>query len=678
MIISYNRIQSYIQEPLPAPHELAACITAKLFEIEEVTTVGSDTMFDIKVLADRASYCYGHRFVAREIAVITGLTYVPIMFQDVSSSASTELPAPEIRIDAPIRAQACMLYHGRRITGIHNGPSPLWLTDFLTTVGQRSINYIVDLTNFVMLNTGQPMHAFDAAKVNGAIEVRYARSGESIELLDGRVITFDEIPTLVIADQVGPLALAGVKGGKRAEVTSDTTDIILESAHFEKVYVRKTAERYAIKNDSTKRFENNVSIERVPLAMAEYCSLLSSEQPDVHMSEVTVIEESAQVAVLLAPRRLSFSCTSIRERITRDEQHMHALSSAYMCDILNRLDLHTTVDATDCDLIHIDIPVYRHDMQYLEDIVDEIGRIYGYDQLHGHARPHASEVAILPSSYYVREIKSALAQIGFSEVYTYTLVPQGDYALANPLTIERSHLRNTISDMFPTVFQKNLPHLDFLGIDTIKIFEIGNVFEGKREKLSLAIGVMTKEGKYKLRIIDSFQQMAIDMLAQIFAIDPARFPKSIRAEGVIEIDLEALIHAAGIPHGGVYKKGDTPSTGEQSARHALAVQEHIMYKKFSPYPYIIRDIAVFIPGPSGRAHELRSIIESLNHPLIVSIRQFDEFEKKDPDTGLVQKTSYAFRMVFQSFEKTLTDVEVEEVMTDINARIAQHPDWEIR
>ena len=685
MIISYNRIQSYIKESLPSPEVLAELITAKLFEIEEQKPVGNDVMFDIKVLADRASYCYGHAFIAREIAVITHLTYQPIEYHDPlnDTHASPDdcadiAQSPRVQIGNEVLENTCVLYQARAISGIQNHASPAWLSDFLNTVGQRSINYIVDLTNFVMLDIGQPMHAFDAQKVTGALEVRYARAGESIELLDGRTIIFDTVPTLVIADEVGPLALAGVKGGKRAEVTSDTTDIFLESANFNGTYVRKTAERFGIKNDSTKRFENNVSLERVARAMAEFSHIMHAEQPQVRMSAVVCVENKNVVAERTAPRTMSFSASAIRARISGNIEGVDQVSAPHMCKTLTALGLSASVDAEDIDIIHVDIPVYRTDIAYVEDIVDEIGRIYGYEHLQSEAQKSNTTVALLPSSYYVREIKTALASIGFSEVYTYTLISKGDYDLANPLTVERSHLRNSISDNFPALFQKNIPHLDLLGIDTIKIFEIGKVFEGKRESLSLAIGVMTKEGKHKAKIIDSFQQLAISELSRIFAIDPARFPKSIRAEGVIEIDIESLIRSAQIPHEGMYKETQEPSLGEALARQALIDGQHIRYKKYSPYPYIVRDIAVFIPGPKGRAHELQQIIASLECPLIVSIRQFDEFEKKDADTGAVLKTSYAFRMIFQSFEKTLTDVEVEEVMTNINARIAEQADWEIR
>lgn len=314
MIISYNRIQSYIKEPLPSPEVLAELITAKLFEIEEQKPVGNDVMFDIKVLADRASYCYGHAFIAREIAVITHLTYQPIEYRDPfnDTHASPDHRAdiaqsPRVQIGDEVLENTCVLYQARAISGIQNHASPAWLSDFLNTVGQRSINYIVDLTNFVMLDIGQPMHAFDAQKVTGALEVRYARAGESIELLDGRTIIFDTVPTLVIADEVGPLALAGVKGGKRAEVTSDTTDIFLESANFNGTYVRKTAERFGIKNDSTKRFENNVSLERVARAMAEFSHIMHAEQPQVCMSSVVCVENNNVVVERTAPRTMSFS-----------------------------------------------------------------------------------------------------------------------------------------------------------------------------------------------------------------------------------------------------------------------------------------------------------------------------------------------------------------------------------
>lgn len=716
MIISYNRIQSYIKETLPSPDILANIITAKLFEIEEKKQVGQDVMFDIKVLADRASYCYGHRFVAREIAAIIGGTYSVIDFTDTYQSipgirdltniadiahvqnTTDFIDVPDINIDNLILTHACVKYQGRVIKGIKNGPSPKWLVDFLVTVSVRSINLIVDLTNFVMLDVGQPMHAFDIKKIEGAISVRFAKKQEQIELLDGRVIKFDDESVLVIADQKGPIAIAGVKGGKRTEVTDSTTDILLESANFESVCVRKTAEKYNIKNDSTKRFENKVSLERTDLAMFEFFNLLKTEQLDIACSKIVTIENLNIVKDRTTPKQMTFSMSSVIKRIKTNyiaqsitESFVSSdISNQFIVNTLNSLDLLAEIDEDNADLVHVHIPVYRNDISIKEDIVDEIGRIYGYEQLHAVSRLPITSVCILPSFFYIRKIKIALGLLGFSEVYTHTLISRGDYELANPLNIDRSHLRNTLSENFSEVLFKNLIHVDYLGLDKIIIFEIGKVYESKKERLSLAIGIATKEGKNKSQIIQTIQSFVIESISNIFNIEPSRFPVSIRGEGIIEIDIESLIAGAQIPDhdarinqnniklvDGILDDKTQYLSGAESLSRKLA-EKQIVYKKFSPYPYIIRDIAVFIPGPTGNAHKLKKVITDIETILIVSIRQFDEFEKRNKETGEVQKTSYAFRVIFQSHEKTLTDLEVEEIMNKINLSIASHKEWEIR
>ncbi len=696
---------------MPEPSVLADLITAKLFEIEDIEKRGADTMIDFKVLADRASYCYSHKFAAREIAVLLGATYAPIEFNDVitvdgqnqteesakgqgQNQGETQIPAPIIENK---EKDICKLYIGRHITSIQNGPSPKWLTDFLETVGQRSINLIVDLTNFVMLDSGQPMHAFDAKKVDGNIVVRLATEGESIELLDGRVVTLDS-STLVIADSQGPLAIAGVKGGKRAEVTLDTTDIILESANFNPVYVRKASQKYNIKNDSTKRFENAVSLERVAFAITEFCALLKAELPNIKVSP------SCEVATeVYIPKTHTFNVAEIIERIGVSADK---IDEKFIVDTLNSLDLKTEINPANKSEIIVEVPQYRVDIQIKEDIVDEIGRMYGYENLQGNILPPLNNVPVLPSFYYSQKIRDALTDLGFSELYTYTLVKDGDYALANPLNVERGHLRNTISDNFISVLQKNSIHLDYLGIDKVAVFEIGKVFEGKRERLSLAIGVTTKEGKNKTRIVDAVLENAVQSLSHIFNIEASRFPKSIRAEGIIEIDLESLIASADMSQSANAEQADTLNadagtsmgadisagteigtgmvTGiDNTAKDGIQV---IQYKKISPYPYIIRDVAVFIPGPKGNADKVRNLIDSLESPLITSIRQFDEFEKNKiaPDgskTDEVEKTSYAFRLVFQSMEKTLTDDEVQPVMDALTQKITDKTNtegWEAR
>lgn len=712
ILVSKNRLQDYIREPLPEDKKLEEALTMHIFEVEGVevhdfsnpgadsqTGPLSDTTFDIKVLPDRSGYAFSHRYVAQEIAAILHSTYIvpefaPIVTTDSVGAASEvgsaeNFAAESLKVEVE-NTELCPLYIGRKIEGVENSESPIWLKNFLTSMNQKSIGLIVDLTNFVMFDTGQPMHIFDADKVEGGVFVRNARAGETIELLDGRQISLDS-SILVIADATAPLAIAGVKGGKKAEVTANTKNIILESAHYNSTYVRKTSQKLNIKNDSIKRFENAVTKERALLAMDEYCALLSREIKDAKFRNIIkagLSDAENSVTTSTSPKKMIVKVDHINQRIGTN------VTVTEMTEILKRLDFNPQSDPIETVItaaniadneIEITIPEYRADILIQEDIADEIGRLHGYENLIGTEPKSNGSRSLLKSFVYSNKIRFAFTELGFSEVYTYTLRESGDFELANPLNIERSHLRNTVGESFSKVLELNIHNMDLLALTAVQIFEIGKVFKGKKEKLSLAIGISTREGKQKSKILENGLSAALETLAQVFGIpateitDISKIPQTKIADGVIEIDLEALLLKAPEPTESVESYKSSQSSAETKTK---------TYKKFSPYPYIVRDIAVFIPGPTGRATELRDLIETIDSPMLVKIYQFDEFEKKKKDvtssggaeTGEAEKTSYAFRMIFQSSERTLTDQEVEEVMQKINEQIMANANkgWEIR
>lgn len=264
MKVSYNWLQQHIAEKLPEAHALADVITFHAFEVEEVSEINDDVVFDINVLPDRAGDCLSHVGVAREIAGLLGLTL---------KKETYTYPTETLALPIELQSDLTRRYIAIQINDVTVGSSPKWLKDKLETLGQRSINNIVDATNFVMLDSGQPVHAFDRAKIDGGIVVRLAKPGEQITTLSGEEKVLSE-KNLVIADYLGPLALAGVKGGKVAEVTEVTKNIVLEIANFDAVSVRKTSRSLNIITDASKRFENNISPELARDAAAQIVGLI--------------------------------------------------------------------------------------------------------------------------------------------------------------------------------------------------------------------------------------------------------------------------------------------------------------------------------------------------------------------------------------------------------------------
>ncbi len=233
-------LQEYIVETLPEDEVIAATLNKKAFEVEEVISTKSGTVFDIKVLPNRAHDALGHHGMAYELCASLGLTFKKEkeVVEDVSFLDPVIL-SPLVTIEDEI---SCTRFMSMRIDGVQVGESPTWLRERLEAIGQRSINNIVDLTNYVQYSLNKPMHAYDARTIKGTLSARFAKSGEQLTTLDDKELKLDE-KTLVIADDEKVLGLAGIKGGKYSGIQSDTVSVILESANFEPTLIRKTSEK---------------------------------------------------------------------------------------------------------------------------------------------------------------------------------------------------------------------------------------------------------------------------------------------------------------------------------------------------------------------------------------------------------------------------------------------------
>ncbi len=278
MKVSRAWLQIYFEEEIPSVEKLDELFSTHTFEVEEIEKSGDDDVMDVKILPDRAHYMLCHRGIAEELHVLTGLKFSE---KEIPEVTPVSLGSLSVKIETDL----CNRYVARRVDNVTVGDSPEWLKTFLSEVGQKSINSFVDAGNFVMLDCGQPLHVFDADKIEGGIVVRMATEGEKIVLLTGEEMELSA-SDMVIVDDKGPLAIAGVKGGKRAEVTKDTRNIIIESAHFNPASVRRTSTRLNLRNDSSKRFENEITPELSREAMERISSLLLELSPDAKVGGV--------------------------------------------------------------------------------------------------------------------------------------------------------------------------------------------------------------------------------------------------------------------------------------------------------------------------------------------------------------------------------------------------------
>jgi phenylalanyl-tRNA synthetase beta subunit len=785
MIVSYKWLQTYFEDQLPEAEKLEELLTLGAFEVENIEKIKEDYILDIDVLPNRAHDCLSHRGIARELSVLLKLK---IKEQKLKLQVKNRKLEKELQIDVK-DPDLCRRYVGRRIEGVKVGTTPEWLRERIESIGQKSINNIVDVTNYVMFDIGQPLHAFDADKVNGSIVVRKAKKGERITTLDDKEVELDET-ILIIADEKDPLAIAGIKGGKKAEVDENTVNIILEAANFAPVPVRKTSHRLNILTDSSKRFENEITPEMAGVGMEEASSLIIDvagndktkigeifdEYPKivnpyklgVSLDEINkilgvkitnsevenifdrfgfeyeeviptekVLDLSSQfigvpykfgasvsydapkefdcssfTAYLYAQAGVSIPRVSVDqfvfgEEVKEAEMHpgdvvfsntgngkIHYETVEFMKGrkVSEGID-HCGLYIGDGDIIHasngvekeklnksskfkniigvrrmaienekrfvVTIPTRRLDLRIKEDLIEEIGRIYGYSNIEPQALEKSVDAPVNKSFYYVNKVRNILLQEGFSEVYTSVFIDNGEVELENPMTEDKKFLRSNLYENIKKSVDFNEKNKDLLGIEKVKIFEIGKVFKHKKEHLSLCIAVGYAKSKKGENVNNDVKEI-LEILS-----DALKFKVGGEiATGVIEIDFNEL--ADKLPE---------PKSYEDTFKTYIG---DVRYKTISPYPFVVRDIAVFVPE-SVEEEEIKKIIRTEAGELLVrGPKLFDKFEKKDKETGKIEKVSYAFRLVFQSQEKTLTDEEVNEFMDKITNALNSKEGWHVR
>jgi phenylalanyl-tRNA synthetase beta chain len=504
MKYSYHWLQEHLDKPLPQLDELVRTVTIKSFEVEGVEEYAAtgDTILEMKVLPDRAHDALSHRGMAREVAALFGLPRK----ERVLSETKTDSSVSKVEV-AVLAATLCPRYIGVRVDGIVVAPAPDDIAAKLTAIGGRSINNIVDLTNFVLFDIGQPMHAFDAAKVAGGITVRSAVAGESMTTLDGKALSFDGTE-LVIADDEGVLALAGVKGGKKAEVDNSTTSIIFESANFDPTLTRRTSTKHGIKTDASKRYENGMTsefaLEGMQLALSELVKIMPSARIST-MTDVYPNPEKSEYKITITITEINSLLGSQMSRTALDE-------------VLERLGFHYVANAEE---YVVSIPNERLDLRIKQDLIEEIGRNYGYDKIDP-ALPKLSRKGVPHKRlHYANKVRNFLVEQGYSEVFTYSFAPkgEGEVEVLNPVGKDRPFMRSSLFPGIGRALASNFYNSSLLELEDIKIFEIGNVFTPEGERMRLAIGAMGGTKKRWKALEGEFQKTAQEIKDEVFGCD---------------------------------------------------------------------------------------------------------------------------------------------------------------
>jgi phenylalanyl-tRNA synthetase beta chain len=622
MLISYNWLKKYVSE-LPEAEKLMDVFTYHICEAEEVEnsfvqgstlTPTKDTIFNLGILPNRAHDLLSHRGIAWELACLLDLSFV----QPSSFAKNNTNSLPELVIK--IQSKNCRRYMGCIARNIKVGPSPSWLQDALATMGQRSINNMVDLANFVMFDCGQPIHCFDLDKMNGGIIVREAKEGEKMVTLDGKEVNLNS-NNLVIADSQDVLAIAGIKGGKKAEVDENTKNIIIEVANFDPGSVRKTSQAINILTDASKRFANDFSPELGHLAIQEIISLIAEISPETTFEKVVDNYPQKQME-----KKILFSVDRISKIIGLNiyEKEMEKILKQYHFKFSK---------ITASKSFEIIIPYWRLDLENEEDVAEEVIRILGYDKIVDKI-PKINFIPKQNETYLkIQNARKKLLNEGYFEVFKHVFCQHGKVEVLESAS-DKNFLRTNLTDGLKESFKLNQTNAPILGLKSaseVKIFEIGTVFPAADLKEEIHVAYRDKKGNKDI---------------------------------ITEVSLEEFI-----------KQEVKPSIVSSHTTEALTSCCEKSFQMWSEFPFIIRDVAVWVPA-SLKASEVLRIINDYTQQFAGEIllrdpELFDEFKKGE-------QVSYAFRLIFQAYDKTLTDTEVNQIMLQIVNKIKTQPNWQVR
>ena len=623
----------------------------------------AETLLELEITPNRPDWL-SHLGVAREIAAFTG---GQVKNPKPALPKATE-PSPALIADP---ADKTTFYTLRKISGIKVGPSPQWLADRLAAVGLRPINNVVDATNYILFELGQPLHAFDAAKVSGSLRVRPATEGENFQALDGKTY---QLPagSLVIADGSGPAALAGVMGGESTGVTESTTEILLESAYFDPARVRRASRSLGLFSDSSYRFERGIDPEGVATASARAVELI------LELAGGSA-SETLQTAGELPPRH----------QVALRHDRVRSLLGLEIPD--SEIDTALTrVGLKNLGGSKWEIPGYRREITREADLIEEVARVVGIEKIPSRTAGTFSPGSDADAGYdFAMELRRRLAGMGFHEARTGTLVPNagtqdfgGSVELKNPFGDDQSRLRNSLVPGLLAAIRRNIDQ----GAKSIPLFEVGRIFTPAGEGERLAIAATGERQTPDWRGEPTRPWDIFDLLGAMKNLTGAETQPLANPPAPFGAAVEILHSGKKIGTAGQLHPGTARELG---ATHPVLAAEFDLsaWRPLAPrnattaplakFPGSARDIAFTAPLllPYG---EVRAAIASLNEPLLESIALFDLFTDPKGEKIPADKKSLAVSLVFRSPDRTLTAEEVQSATDRIKSHLRKNPALEFR
>ena len=647
---------------------------AGLMELPKELPVGADitdalglddNVFTLKLTANRGD-CLSLKGIAREVSALTN---TPIMMPSWDFKSDNDNSPISVSVSNP---EACPLYLGLSVCGVDaNSETPSYIAARLERSGIRTISVLVDLTNYVMLELGQPMHAFDLDKINGPIEVRFAKKNESVDLLNEQTKQLEQ-DMLLITDPSGPIALAGIMGGKSSAVNEQTRNVFLESAVFSQSAIAGKWRRLGFSTDASHRFERGVD----PVGSRQALTRLASLIKEVCGGEVGSIVKIGSEEVIRPSIR--FRLERIKKTIGIDIEKDRVL------EILRSLDI-------ECDTGQSDLlatpPSYRFDLQNEEDLIEEVVRIHGYENLP--ATLPVSRATILSSNgdyFNGLEYVQGLKELGFYEAITYSFVSadlENDFGvnsfpvrIDNPIAEHYSVMRTNLVGSLVQAVSLNLSHKQ----PYVRLFERSLVFnKGDNGAIEQTLCLAGIAGGSSSPDQWGVQTRAFDFFDMKGVVETLLQSQNVRLEKCLYQALhpgksaniflgDKKIGVIGELHPEIcerYDLGKGAVIFELNLDSLAKNGAQISYESFSKYPSVKRDVAFEFPVEVAHGSIMQAI-EEMNESLIIGFQLFDAFEGGTLDQG---KKSLAFRIILQDTQKTLTDERVDDVVERICRRI---------
>ena len=624
-----------------------------------------DTLFTLKITPNRAD-CLSIKGIAREVAALTSCGFAPTVIQTASVSSGKTQP---VRINAPAD---CGRFVSRVIENVKaQAATPAWMRQRLERSGIRSISALVDIGNYVMLEIGQPMHVFDADKISGSIIVRRAENGEVLECLNEKTVTLAD-NTLVIADEKGALSIAGLMGGAASAVSDGTRNIVLEAAWFAPAVIAGKSRQYGFGSDSSFRFERGVdyrlqadAIERATELVLQICGGQVGEMVEA-------------VGDLPSEKRVGVRLSRVAKVLGVD------IAAEQVETILHKLGLQPEKTA---DGFQTASPSFRFDIEIEADLIEEIGRVYGYENIPDDATSGSLKMLPLPETRRPRfAVYNEMAARGYREVVSYAFVDEAwetDFAananpirLQNPLAAQYAVMRSTLVGGLVKILQNNLNRKQ----NRVRIFEIARVFAKDSDGLFVQnerIGglwygaAMPEQWGEKTRNADFYDIKAdVENLLKNSKIEFAKTSHPALHPGrAAEIVSDGrVIGFVGELHPKWLQKYDLPQAPLvfEVDMDAVLQREKTRYQPVSKFQAVRRDLAFVLPENVSYA-ELESSLKTVSSPLVQEITLFDVYR----GTGLPEgMKSIAVKVLLQDMENTLTDEAVEPLVAKLVAAAA--------